>query len=96
MPRKRQPREQWNETRKKVYERDAHICQKCKESVPLFEGHVDHIKSGKNGSNHISNLRWLCKRCHGLRLDHRHAGMRGRLVEQGILPPNWREVVEDF
>lgn len=96
MPRKRQPNEQWKETRRKVFDRDQGLCQRCKEAVPITKGHVDHIQSGKQGSNHIVNLRWLCPKCHGLRMDFRHRGMQGKLVAKGLLPANWREVLEDF
>ena len=96
MPRKRQHREQWEITRKTVYSRDQGHCVNCETAVSLYECHIDHIVSGKLGSNHISNLRVLCKRCHGLRSDHRHAGMRGRMIAEGLIPPNWRHLVIDI
>ncbi len=93
MPKKRQPREVWQETRLKVLERDGYKCVRCSILLLVSTAHIDHIKSGKLGSNHISNLRTLCPRCHCLRADPRHRGMTGKALRDGIIPPNWRELV---
>lgn len=101
MPKTRPPKEIWNNLREKVYQRDKGRCQGpyCKEkeewSVNLVDCHIDHIISGKFGSNHISNLRVLCRFCHTLRADNRHRGMIGNALKLGIIPPNWRELVWD-
>ncbi len=93
MPRRRQPREIWRVTRLKVWQRDNGKCQHCKEDVALDKCHVDHIQSGKNGTNHLSNLRTLCPVCHALRADHRHKGMFAKMLRNGLLPKNWRDLV---
>lgn len=93
MPRKRQPREIWNETRLKAWERDGRKCVRCETLQALNECHIDHIKSGKLAGNEMSNLRTLCRRCHVLRADHRHRGMIAKALADGIIPPNWRELV---
>ena len=93
MPKKRQPREIWLETRRKVWERDGGQCVHCHASVTLEVCHIDHIQSGKNATNHLSNLRTLCRRCHVLRADKRHRGMIASALRDGIIPPNWRELV---
>ena len=93
MPKSRQPDEVWQETRRKVWERDGGICQHHGEPVSLEECHIDHIVSGKRGTNHMSNLRTLCRRCHVLRADNRHRGMIARALELGIIPPDWRGLV---
>lgn len=99
MPKVRQPREIWESTRRKVWERDEGRCQgpycadKAPWSLPLETAHIDHIRSGKLGTNHMSNLRTLCRRCHTLRADHRHQGMIAKALALGIIPPNWRELV---
>jgi len=96
MPKKRQPDEIWQETRKRVWERDfdnGGICSHCLSSVTLEECNIDHIQSGKLASNHLDNLRILCRRCHVLRLDNRHRGMIAKALSDGIIPPNWRELV---
>lgn len=99
MPKSRQPREIWQETRERIWLRDKGRCQgpycadKPEWSIKLSECHVDHIRSGKLGSNCDDNLRVLCRRCHVLRADHRHKGMIGKALELGIIPPNWRELV---
>ena len=35
----------------------------------------------------------LCRRCHVLRADKRHRGMIANALRDGIIPPNWRELV---
>lgn len=99
MPKFRQPKEQWQHTRQKIYQRDKGRCQGpyCKDkpeySITLETCHIDHIKSGKNSNNSLSNLRVLCRYCHTLRADNRHRGMIGNALKLGIIPPNWRELV---
>lgn len=100
MPKKRTPREVWETNiRPLVWKRDQGRCQGpyCQDqppfSIPLEVCHIDHIKSGKHGSNALSNLRVLCRRCHVLRADMRHQGMIARALADEIIPPNWRELV---
>lgn len=101
MPKRRQPRELWRETRRKVWEHDRGKCQGpyCRDvsewSIALEVCHIDHIKSGKLAGNELSNLRVLCRRCHVLRSDFRHRGMIAKALSDGIIPPNWRELVWD-
>ena len=101
MPKRRQDSETWAETRRKVWERDQGRCQGpyCKDtlpwSLPLDACHIDHIRSGKLGSNHLSNLRVLCRRCHVLRSDFRHRGMISAALRDGVIPPDWRLLVWD-
>jgi len=93
MPRKRPPKEVWSKLRKIVWDRDGGKCKHCHESVDLDKCHIDHIRSGKLGTNKLKNLRVLCRRCHVLREDGRHRGMIGKALKDGIIPPNWRELV---
>ena len=101
MPKSRQPTEVWRETRRKIWERDGHCCQSplqppiCqgKPFVALENCHIDHIKSGKLAGNEKAGLRTLCRPCHVLRLDMRHRGMVANALRDGIIPPNWRELV---
>lgn len=93
MPRHRPPREIWEEQRREAWERDGHQCTHCGVTVALDECHTDHIKSGKLGSNKLSNLRTLCRRCHVLRADNRHRGMVASALRDGIIPPDWRGLV---
>jgi len=97
MPKSRQPREIWQETRRKVWERDGGLCQYPygKHPVSLEEAHIDHIHSGKHGTNNLSNLRTLCRYHHVLRADLRHRGMIAKALEEGLIPPNWRELIWD-
>jgi len=99
MPRRRPPRDIWRETRERIWRRDQGHCQGpyCRNkpawSLPLRQAHIDHIRSGKLGSNADSNLRTLCRRCHVLRADRRHRGLTAKALADGIIPPNWRELV---
>lgn len=99
MPHKRPPREIWRKTRRRIWERDQGRCQGpyCTDlpawSLPLNKAHIDHIVSGKHGSNADDNLRLLCRRCHVLRLDGRHRGMIAVALRDGIIPPSWRELL---
>lgn len=95
MPKTRQPNEIWQATRLKVWERDGGLCQHCGNPVALSSCHIDHVKSGKLGTNNLSNLRVLCRRCHVLRADMRHRGMIASALRDGVIPSNWRELVWD-
>ena len=95
MPKSRQPKEIWHETRRKVWERGGGVCAHCGIAAPLESCHIDHIKSGKNGTNKTDNLRVLCRRCHVLRLDFRHRGMISKALRDGIIPANCRALVWD-
>lgn len=91
---RRQPRDVWfANTRPKVFERDGGKCLRCKVILTLETCHIDHIQSGLRGSNHIDNLRTLCRRCHVLRADTRHRGMIARALLDGIIDHNWRDRV---
>lgn len=93
MPRKRPPRPIWDELRKIVWSRDKGTCVHCKKEIGINEAHIDHIISGKLGTNKIKNLRTLCRRCHVLRADKRHRGMIGKALKDGIITSDWREEV---
>lgn len=94
MPKKRPPKEIWKETlRPIVWKRDGHRCIHCGVTLTLEECHIDHIRSGKLGSNKLSELRTLCRRCHVLRADNRHRGMIAAALRDGIIPPDWRGLV---
>lgn len=97
MPRRRPPVELWIARRREVWERDEGQCQYPygKHPVTLEDAHIDHIVSGKRGTNDLSNLRTLCRYHHVLRADHRHQGMIAKALADGVIPVNWRELVWD-
>lgn len=103
MPRKRPPKELWLEMRVAVWLRDGQRCVSplqpplCtgKPHISLRHANTDHIRSGKLGTNELSNLRTLCPTCHALRSDKRHRGLISKALQQGIIPVNWREFVWD-
>lgn len=93
MPRKRPHRLIWQEIRKRIFLRDKGGCICCGIPLALRECHIDHIISGKLGNNRDENLRTLCRRCHVLRLDHRHRGMIANALQDGIIPANYRDLM---
>ena len=95
MPKHRPPRDVWLAIREIVWNRDGRKCVRCSMPKTLEEANIDHIKSGKNATNQLKNLRTLCRRCHVLRTDNRHRGMIAKALRDGIIPPNWRELVWD-
>ncbi len=95
MPKKRPPREVWVAVRELVWNRDGRKCVRCGAPLAFEECHIDHIQSGKRGTNKLSNLRTLCRRCHVLRADNRHRGMISKALADGIVGPDWRSEVWD-
>ena len=101
MPRQRPPKEIWKQTRRRIWLRDKGRCQGpyCQDkdlwTLLPSEAHIDHIHSGKLGSNSDDNLRLLCRRSQVLRLDQRHRGMIAQALTEGLIPPNWREMLWD-
>lgn len=97
------PHHLWQLKRKKIWLRDGCCCQSplqpplCtgKPYISLHRCHIDHIVTGKRGSNLDDNLRTLCPVCHALRTNRRHQGLTDRLLEQKKLPENWRELTWD-
>lgn len=93
MPKSRLPRDVWYKNiRTKVIKRDNYRCINCGKVVWLENCHIDHIISGKFGSNKLSNLRTLCIPCHSLRECNRHRMLTAKAVELGIIPTDWREL----
>ena len=97
---RRLPREIWAHIRRIVWERDGGRCQGpyCRDAppLPLEAAHIDHrVALARGGTNELANLRVLCRRCHVLRADRHHQGMIAAALRDGIIPPNWRELVWD-
>jgi 5-methylcytosine-specific restriction endonuclease McrA len=64
----RMPIEQWREIRQFVYERDGGLCQHCGNLTHFDECHIHHVlELSEGGTNHPSNLKTLCKKCHKIR-----------------------------
>ncbi len=91
---RRLDRELWDALRAAVWDRDGRRCVHCGAIVTLEKGHIDHQRQlSKGGSNHIDNLRCLCRRCHVLRAGFAHQGMIASALRDGVIPPDWRELV---
>lgn len=93
MPKMRPPRAVLRELRWIAWNRDKRKCVRCSKRVNFEEFHLDHIISGKFGTNKLCNLRTLCPKCHYLRACYRHQGMISKALSQEIIPANWRELV---
>lgn len=94
MPKKRTPSETWyTNIRPIIWKRDEGKCVKCGIYISLGECHIDHIISGRLGSNKFSNLRTLCPKCHVLRLDIHHRGMIKSALRKTLITADWRKFV---
>jgi 5-methylcytosine-specific restriction endonuclease McrA len=97
---RRHSRELWAQIRAAVWARDEGYCRGpyCADTPPLSleAANIDHIVPlSKGGSNHLDNLRTLCRRCHVLRAGHEHQGMIAAALRDGVIPPDWRPLVWD-
>ena len=95
---RRLPKPIWRQRREQVWARDGGRCRGpyCQGAppIPLEAAHVDHIVPlSMGGTNALSNLRTLCRRCHVLRADNAHRGMIAAALRDGIIPPDWRPLV---
>lgn len=63
---RRLPDAEWQRLRRQVVRRDAGICQACQsDGRAAFGVEVDHIcPLWEGGSDRLSNLQLLCRRCH--------------------------------
>jgi len=55
----------WNELKRAVFVRDQHRCVNCLRATDNSPLDADHsVPRGVGGSDRISNLNTLCRRCH--------------------------------
>jgi len=70
----------YRKRRREVFERDGHVCKKCKETEPLTVHHI--LEKTNGGTNEINNLVTLCEKCHvtvhKLKRKHRYQYIFGR------------------
>ena len=95
---RRPPQELWAQIRAAVWGRDEGRCRGpyCvgASPLPLETVHIDHIVPlSHGGSNHLDNLRTLCRRCHTLRADNAHRGLIQAALRDEVIPPDWRGLV---
>jgi 5-methylcytosine-specific restriction endonuclease McrA len=84
---KRQPKETWQMTRKRVLERNQSTCQHKAENKSLV--HLSQLFSRKLEKNKPENLRTLRGRCRLLVKDQKHRRIIVKALKKGTLCPNW-------
>jgi 5-methylcytosine-specific restriction endonuclease McrA len=68
--------------RKYVFERDRYCCPSCGQTNQQTELTIDHIiPLAKGGSNDISNLQTLCRRCNSRKRDRTDSRFQRRYSE---------------
>lgn len=69
---------QWYKTKEAVLKRDKHLCQNClRQGIFTLGDEVDHIvNKAEGGSDKMSNLETICKKCHKQKT--REESKRGR------------------
>ena len=78
----RMPVKLWRKLRQSVYHHDGGRCKYCAAPVELFGCHIHHVLPlSENGTNHPSNLKTLCVKCHKKRHPHMKT-TRDKLYEQ--------------
>jgi 5-methylcytosine-specific restriction endonuclease McrA len=61
----RMPLDLWKPLKQWVYQRDGGICQYCKAPTEYEKTHCHHVlELSEGGTNHPSNLKTLCHKCH--------------------------------
>lgn len=64
----RMPIALWKPLKQFVYQRDKGICQRCQEQTEYTDSHCHHVlELSEHGTNHPTNLKTLCHKCHRLR-----------------------------
>ncbi|THE63992.1 HNH endonuclease [Salinadaptatus halalkaliphilus] len=88
----------WNQRRKKIYQRDNYTCQDCGEkggSRGDSELHAHHIvPKSKGGSHKLKNLTTLCKDCHGKR--HSWMGATTHRPQKGFWSRMYKSADEEL
>lgn len=70
---RRLPVNEWRVLRQYIYQRDNGTCLYCGEKVELNKCHCHHVlELSQGGTNHPTNLKTLCKKCH----ENRHPHMK--------------------
>lgn len=72
----------WRPLRQHVYQRDGGCCRYCGIPVELFECHIHHVAElvATAGTNHPSNLKVSCVKCH----KEKHPWMKDPLARLGM------------
>ena len=96
----------WDALRRQVYDRDNYECQNCgirggkDGSAELHAHHIVPLSSG--GNDDISNLKTLCRTCHGKIHPHMSSerngevsSARGSASSADLLPPDSSELFQD-
>lgn len=72
----------WRRLVERVKVRDAMTCQACR--LVTGEGACDHVVPlSRGGTDALTNLQWLCVRCHEDKNEREAGGKRVRIDAQG-------------
>ncbi|AMO58595.1 HNH endonuclease [Endozoicomonas montiporae] len=78
----------WEKLRKQALQRDSYLCQSCMREGRIEPGNiVDHIiNKASGGTDELSNLQTLCRRCHAVKTGREgaRATARGRGVNESL------------
>lgn len=66
----------WDRIRKRILDRDEHLCQPCLKAERITVGtHVDHIvPKAQGGSDADENLQTICVECHRVKSSREGTG----------------------
>jgi 5-methylcytosine-specific restriction enzyme A len=80
---------------RRVWERAGGRCTHCGAAIPRGQPYTDLATLDLAGRYRytVDQLRLLCRRCQVLRGNK--PGMVATALRDGIIPPNWRELVWD-
>lgn len=76
----------WVRTRRRILDRDLHLCQPClRRGVAAEATEVDHVKpKSKGGTDALENLSAICKNCHAEKTAKEAAEAQGRTLKKRL------------
>jgi 5-methylcytosine-specific restriction endonuclease McrA len=58
------------------YVRDQGHCRECNKAALWEYGEMAHVRTKRNNGDTLSNVRWLCNRCHGIEHSYGKSGIK--------------------
>ncbi|ARR52145.1 hypothetical protein HY78_01055 [Rhizorhabdus wittichii DC-6] len=77
----------WDRARKRILERDKHLCQPClTRGIVRSAPEVDHVTpKAEGGTNDDNNLQAICRDCHRQKTAEESARAQGRRAPRRIV-----------